>query len=58
MESVAAIFLLLVSLFVVFESGTLSAGVAALALTYALQVTVPCCPYIINDHIIIHYHIA
>ncbi|KAK2168341.1 hypothetical protein NP493_1234g00004 [Ridgeia piscesae] len=39
MESVAAIFLLLVSLFVVFESGTLSAGVAALALTYALQVT-------------------
>ncbi|KAI0232456.1 Multidrug resistance-associated protein 1 [Lamellibrachia satsuma] len=39
METVAAIFVLLVSLFVVFESGSLSAGVAGLALTYALQVT-------------------
>ena len=43
METVAAIFVLLVSLFVVFESDSLSAGVAGLALTYALQVSTCWC---------------
>ncbi|KAK2158848.1 hypothetical protein NP493_1768g00015 [Ridgeia piscesae] len=38
-ETVAAIFVLLVSLLVVFESASLSAGVVGLTLTYALQVT-------------------
>ena len=42
MESVAAIFVLLVALFVVFESGTMSAGVAGLALIYAMQASVNC----------------
>ena len=58
MESVAAIFVLLVALFVVFESGTLSAGVAGLALTYALQVSGNCSQYIEHYLIIMHYHIA
>ena len=39
-ETVAAIFVLLVSLLVVFESESLSAGVVGLTLTYALQVSV------------------
>ena len=39
METVAAIFVLLVSLLVVFESASLSAGVVGLTLTYALQVS-------------------
>ena len=39
METVAAIFVLLVSLLVVFESENLSAGVVGLTLTYAFHVS-------------------